>query len=209
MAESFVPKPGNRGAATREAVMEKARKLFAEKGFHGTAMKDIAEAVGMLKGSLYYHIESKEQLLLDLLWTSVNDVRDRVEVAVETGSLSDSPEKQLRRMLVAEIEAMADHQEEIRIWQAERRRVPELFREMNETATAVDQRLREIIDKGIADGSWNPEFPDVAYQAIRSTVALFPNWYRTSGSMTPTDIGQTLAHFAVAILRSGDAVDWD
>jgi TetR/AcrR family transcriptional regulator, cholesterol catabolism regulator len=54
--------------STRRAELaEIAARLFAERGFHGTSMGDIAEAMGVQKGSLYSHTESKQQLLYDVV----------------------------------------------------------------------------------------------------------------------------------------------
>jgi len=53
--------------STREGeILTAAARIFREKGYHGTSVQDIAEAVGLLKGSLYHYIRSKEQLLARL-----------------------------------------------------------------------------------------------------------------------------------------------
>src|SRR5689334_4783286 len=51
-------------ATRREELVRQAARLFAEKGYHGTSTGDLADAMGVQKGSLYAHIRSKE----DLLW---------------------------------------------------------------------------------------------------------------------------------------------
>ena len=54
----------SRGENRREALLDAAAAMFAAKGYDGTSIRDIAGAVGMLPGSLYYHFKSKEELLL-------------------------------------------------------------------------------------------------------------------------------------------------
>src|SRR5678815_3587856 len=51
-------------SARRDEVTRTAARLFAERGYHGTSLADLAEALGIQKASLYHHIASKE----DLLW---------------------------------------------------------------------------------------------------------------------------------------------
>src|ERR1051325_1749247 len=51
-------------SARREEVTRTAARLFAERGYHGTSLADLAEALGIQKASLYHHIDTKE----DLLW---------------------------------------------------------------------------------------------------------------------------------------------
>src|SRR6476660_5845607 len=55
-------------AARREELTRIAARLFAEQGYQGTSLADLAEALGMQKPSLYHHIDSKEDLLWDVAW---------------------------------------------------------------------------------------------------------------------------------------------
>src|ERR671933_2664808 len=52
-------------ASRREALTREAARLFAEKGYHGTSIGELAEAMGVQKGSVYAHIDSKQDLLLE------------------------------------------------------------------------------------------------------------------------------------------------
>ncbi|MCR9221464.1 MAG: TetR/AcrR family transcriptional regulator [Alphaproteobacteria bacterium] len=70
---------GNR----REELMDRAAELIAAKGFDGASMRDIAAAVGMLPGSLYYHFPSKEDLLREIHGRVVSGMAARVEQALE------------------------------------------------------------------------------------------------------------------------------
>src|SRR5213592_2175766 len=55
-------------SARREELTRTAARLFAERGYHGTSLADLAEALGIQKASLYHHIESKEDLLWEVAW---------------------------------------------------------------------------------------------------------------------------------------------
>ena len=52
---------------TRERILEVARELFTDNGYEGTSLREIADRLGFTKAALYYHFQSKEQLLLALL----------------------------------------------------------------------------------------------------------------------------------------------
>ena len=71
--------PANR----RETLLDKAGQLMAAQGYDGTSMRDIATAVGMLPGSLYYHFPSKEALFLALHQRVVTEMEARVTAALE------------------------------------------------------------------------------------------------------------------------------
>src|SRR5436305_15254926 len=55
-------------SARREELTRIAARLFAERGYHGTSLADLAEALGIQKASLYHHIETKEDLLWEVAW---------------------------------------------------------------------------------------------------------------------------------------------
>src|SRR5438477_11609116 len=63
------PRRGSVSTTRRNELLRQAARLFAEKGYHGTSTGDLAEAMGVQKGSLYAHIRSKE----DLLWEVAHD----------------------------------------------------------------------------------------------------------------------------------------
>ncbi len=66
----------------REQVLDAAAMLFVAKGFSGTSTRDIAKATGMLPGSLYYHFQSKEDLLVAVFEEGVKRISDCVDVAL-------------------------------------------------------------------------------------------------------------------------------
>src|SRR5690606_14426317 len=65
--------------ARRRSIVRSAGLLFAEKGYDGTSLQDIADAVGLLKGSLYYYIDNKEDLLFAVLQEAHEDLRQNME----------------------------------------------------------------------------------------------------------------------------------
>lgn len=70
----------------RELVLAAAAKLFVEKGFGGTSMRDIAKATGMLPGSLYYHFPSKDALLIAVFEEGVKRIDQNVNDALATAT---------------------------------------------------------------------------------------------------------------------------
>src|SRR5579872_5136733 len=72
------PRQDNR----RVQLLDAAARLFREQGFHATSMRDIAKAVGMLSGSIYYHFDSKEEMLLAVYQEGERRVAEAVDAAV-------------------------------------------------------------------------------------------------------------------------------
>jgi len=72
------PTSGPAGATPREQILDAAAALFAERGFAATTTRLIAERVGIRQASLYYHFAGKDELLIELLTTSVRPSLDAV-----------------------------------------------------------------------------------------------------------------------------------
>ncbi len=70
------------GDSRRDQLLEAAARLFASRGYEGTSIRHIADAVGMLPGSIYYHFKSKEELLIAVHEQGVNQVKVAVERAI-------------------------------------------------------------------------------------------------------------------------------
>src|SRR5574337_605031 len=107
----------------REAELhEAATRLFRERGFHATSMQDLAEALGMNRGSLYHYIEAKD----DLLWAIVSDALARLDAAVRPALEADGPDtipasRRLERGIDAHLTFAAEHGDELALLQIELR----------------------------------------------------------------------------------------
>ncbi|MFL6019853.1 MAG: TetR/AcrR family transcriptional regulator [Gaiellaceae bacterium] len=126
--------------STRKSELTRqAARLFAEKGYHGTSIGDLAEAMGVQKGSLYAHIESKA----DLLWEVARDGAAAFHAALDTVPDDAAPTDKIRLALQAHLRVVAEQLDVatvfIREWRyldgerrdefvAERRRYEERFR---------------------------------------------------------------------------------
>ena len=123
----------------RSDLMQAAARLFAEKGYHGTSTADLAEALGVQKGSLYAHIESKA----DLLWEVARDGAAAFQAALDAVPDDGPVVERIRAALRAHLRVVAEQLDVatvfIREWRylegerrdefvAERRRYEERFR---------------------------------------------------------------------------------
>ncbi|MDX1434181.1 MAG: TetR/AcrR family transcriptional regulator [Gammaproteobacteria bacterium] len=93
------PRQDNR----REQLLDATAALICRRGYHATSMRDIAAATDMLPGSIYYHFESKEALLVAVYAEGVRRIAARVDAAVEAES---QPMKRLEAACVAHLEML-------------------------------------------------------------------------------------------------------
>jgi len=95
-------KPGSR----LEEVLQSAANIFFAKGYHATSIEDVARDVGMLKGSLYYYIKSKDDLLFRLLLAGIEDSDAFIAQQIDP---QGEPLEQLERAIRAQIDYIIDN----------------------------------------------------------------------------------------------------
>jgi TetR/AcrR family transcriptional regulator, cholesterol catabolism regulator len=175
-----------------ERILEAATRLFGERGYPSTSMRDIGDAVGLLAGSLYSHISSKEAVLLQIVETGL----DRYLAAVLPIADSDAPsDVRMRQAVKAHVELVAHHVEESLValhqWKflsGENRGRIEAKRHTGSDA------FGRILAEGIESGIFKPvPNRDIAVAGILGTLNGVPEWYSPKGPATPEEIGDQLA----------------
>ncbi len=103
-AHSTTPAP--RQDNRRQQLLDTAAHLFRQHGYHATSMRDIASAVGMLPGSIYYHFASKDELLVTVYREGVSRIAERLDAAVAG---KKEPWQQLEAACIAHLQTLLDH----------------------------------------------------------------------------------------------------
>ena len=138
-------KPGDQGD-----VLSNAARLFREKGFERTSLKEIAEACNMLPGSLYYRYNSKEALLVELMRRGVDLVTAEVESAYAS---SDDPVERMRLCINAHLRALLVDSDAVYVLLFEWRALgPEAREEIIELRDQYESLWAGILETMIAQG---------------------------------------------------------
>ena len=131
-------------------VLSNAARLFREKGFERTSLKEIAEACNMLPGSLYYRYNSKEALLVELMRRGVDLVTAEVESAYAS---SDDPVERLRLCINAHLRALLVDSDAVYVLLFEWRALgPEARKEIIELRDQYESLWAGILETMIAQG---------------------------------------------------------
>jgi AcrR family transcriptional regulator len=179
----------------REPLLDAAAELFASKGYAGTSTRDIAKAVGMLPGSIYYHFRSKEEILLAVYHEGVSRFTAALEVALETTS---DPWEQLERACVTHVSILLDSGPYARIIAPEfiRSFPPEIRKEL----VAERDRYEKGFEKLIGALPLKPDVdPWLLKAALFGSLNWTPTWYH-SGRYDAATIAKSFLRFFSSVL---------
>ena len=179
--------------ATREAIIEAAARVFQTKGYHAASVQDIADAVGILKGSLYHHFESKEELL----YLIVKEPRARLYKTVAEIVADDVPAGQkLRRAILAHLEAFDRHYPHLFVYLRERE---EMTRRFRGSPKDYERYWQQILREGVKSGEFRADL-DVAVVSygLLGMVNWLYKWYDPRGRLSVREIAAQLSAVALA-----------
>src|SRR5256885_17206395 len=100
----------------RDELLALAARLFADRGFRATTVRDIADAAGILSGSLYHHFDSKESMVDEILTSFQEELFGRYEDILARGL---GPRETLEAVVTASFESIDQHHDEVAIYQTE------------------------------------------------------------------------------------------
>jgi TetR/AcrR family transcriptional regulator, cholesterol catabolism regulator len=196
----FAPVPRSR--ARRSDVVRAAARLFSERGYHGTSMQHLGEAMGLLRGSLYAHIGSKEELLFEVVDQGAEAFLERGRRAA---NLRVPAATRLEALLVGHVETASEHLEAATVFLNEWRYLGDERRAIvQEKRDAYEQILRDIIADGIEAGEFRRDLDiPLAARLVLSAANWTYSWYRPGGELTPTEIGKTFAQMLIDGFKPG------
>ncbi|HET9773244.1 MAG TPA: TetR/AcrR family transcriptional regulator [Acidimicrobiia bacterium] len=170
-----------RSNATKDRILAAAAQLFAEKGYHGTGMGDLEQAVNLRRGALYYHIGNKESLLYEI---SLSLVAEMQRLADEVEAADITADEKLRLLARGLMRMIGERQAEITVFYRE---WSWLTGERREQVLAARDHFegvwRKLLVEGAAEGTFVDK-PPVLVKGILGVVNYSYLWFRSSGSMT-------------------------
>lgn len=174
-----------------QEVLDVAARIFAEKGYRGTSLNDIGEALGMNKASLYYYVRSKDDLLRRLILRAGRHLRD----VSQDPELARLPAMAALERLVREHCRVAfEHRHELGVLVHQRRYLDSLGEVSGRERAYVD-RLKSVIARGVAQGAFRRVDPAIAAQFVLDTVNGLLRWYRPKGRASRNEVAEEVWRF--------------
>lgn len=194
---------GEPAASRREELLVIAAELFAERGFRNTTVRDIADAAGILSGSLYHHFDSKESMVDEILSTFQDELFGRYDEILRSGADARS---KLEHAVEVSFEAIDKHRSEVAIFQNDAAYLGsfERFDYLARRNAESREVWLTLLNDGVRSGALRDDLDvELTYRFIRDTVWVAVGWYRPGGKLTHTRIAQQY----LSILLDGIATD--
>jgi AcrR family transcriptional regulator len=198
------PRQGNGNRSARRDLVENeiydhAARLFAERGFAGTSLQDIAEAMGLTRSALYYYVKNKDELLARL----VSEITEAPASALReiTGDASLGPVEKLHAAATTIATLRATHPARFRmVIRSEAELPPDMATEHNHAKKVVLDELTGIVDEGIRSGHLRPQDPRIAALGIIGLCNWVSWWFHEEGRLATDAVVKQLADMAVTAL---------
>ena len=175
-----------------EKIYQEATRLFGERGYTSTSMRDIGEAVGILAGSLYSHISSKEALLLDIIEMAFDKYLEVIRPLATSG---ESADLRLRACIKAHVMVVADNVEETLVSVRQWKYLSEVNRKrVMAKRQDFESLFMGILEEGMASGTFKPvEHPKITIAGILGMLNWVPEWFSPKGPVSAEQAGDELA----------------
>jgi AcrR family transcriptional regulator len=184
--------------ATRVEILKSAACAFRRLGYHGATVEQIAAALHMKKGNLYYYFRNKEEILfachqysLDRLLALVDEIEQR-----DLG-----PDEKLRRLIVAFVHTILDELHGTALFLDLEALSPAHLKAVIARRDRFDHGMRQVVRQGIRDGLFEQVDAKLLSFAILGAVNLIPRWYNPEGPASSQQIADRFADYLIAGLQ--------
>ncbi|MFJ4470484.1 TetR/AcrR family transcriptional regulator [Streptomyces sp. NPDC089424] len=174
----------------RHELLRTAAEVFAEQGYNATTVRTIADHAGMLAGSLYYHFDSKESMLEEILRTFLDELWDGYDTVLDAGL---GPRETLRALVTESFREIDRHRAAVAIYQKESRQLAaqERFAFLAESQRKFEKAWLSTLERGVADRVFRDDLDvRLTYRFVRDTVWVAASWYRPGGQHSPEEIAR-------------------
>ncbi len=170
----------------RELILAEAAKLFKDRGYGGTSMRDLAGQVGMEAASMYNHIRSKDELL-DSICFRISDtyISQLAQIQAQATSYSGK----IRALVRLHIQLMVEDGAAVSVANHDWKYLPEpRLSEFKQARKSYERGFAALIEAGIAAGEFRPVNVSVALFTVLSAVRWVELWYRPGRGLTAEEL---------------------
>lgn len=169
------------------APLAAALAAFAEHGYHGTTVREIAGRAGLSVPGLYHHYPSKQSLLQGLSELTMSELLDRSEAAL--ADAGDDPVARFDALVESLLRFHMYRREQAFVGSTEIRSMDPEYRQRYVAHRDRQQRmLDDAVAAGVAAGLFTTGYPEDAARALATMCVGVSSWYRPSGALDPDEL---------------------
>jgi AcrR family transcriptional regulator len=188
----------NGSAATRIEILKSAAAAFRKLGYHGATVEQIAAALRMKKGNLYYYFRNKEEILFACHEYSHDRLQELLDEAVRSTAPADV---KLRRLIVSTVHVILDELHGTALLLDLEALTPAHLKAVIVRRDRFDRGMRMILEEGIATGVFAPDEPKLVAFAMLGALNWISRWFSPSGPASSDQIATRFADYLIAGLR--------
>src|SRR5436190_2373238 len=192
------PHNADPNAATRVEILKAAAKAFRKLGYHGATVEEIASALQMKKGNLYYYFRNKEEILFACHQYSLDRLMQLLD---EVGKSGLEPDEKLRRLIVAFVHTILDELHGTALLLDLEALTPSHLKAVIARRDRFERGVRQVLEDGIAEGHFGSGDPKLLAFAIFGAVNWIPRWFSPEGASTSQQIADLFADFFIRGLQ--------
>ncbi|MEU8346334.1 transcriptional regulator, TetR family [Actinomadura meyerae] len=177
-------------AERRAELLATAAEVFASQGYSATTVRKVADAAGILGGSLYYHFDSKESMADEILRTFLDEMWAGYERVLKAGL---SARDTLEGIVTESFRSIDRHRPAVVLYQNESKHLAtsERFHYLLDSQRRFEEMWLSLLDRGVKEGAFRADLDrTLVYRFIRDTVWVAANWYQHGGRLSADDIAK-------------------
>lgn len=174
----------------RERILSEAATLIAERGYHGTTIDAIAEKFGATKPFVYYHFESKGDLLAEICQRGT--VR-ALEAAGRAISTNGNPTERLDQFVTDFTTIALENHSCVAVYFREEINLPKAHADrINKMRKEIDRKLTKLLNEGVETGEFRVDDPQMCCLVIAGMISYAFAWYRDEGRLSVDEIASQM-----------------
>jgi len=189
-------------ASTRIDILKAAAKAFRKLGYHGATVEEIAAALHMKKGNLYYYFRNKEEILFACHQYSLDRLMQLLDDVEQSGVQAD---QKLRRLVAAFVHTILDELHGTALLLDLEALTPAHLKAVITRRDRFERGVRQVLEDGIAEGHFGAGDPKLLAFAMFGAVNWIPRWFSPEGPATSQQIADLFADFFIRGLRNAQA----
>ena len=180
-----------------DVILKEAAKLFQQKGFGGTSMRDLALEIGMEAASIYYHIGSKDEILERICFEIANEYMSHLEEIEQT---NESYLEKLKALIRLHIKMIIANGAEVSVMNHDWKYLSkEKLMQFKELRSSYEKRLKQLLAEGIKAGEFAEVNTSVALFTILSSIRWIEFWWKPQRGISAKELENSI----ITILLKG------